>query len=597
MKKSNFLYIVVIVLTFNFQLSTLNSIAQYSKLLDFAGNINGKFPQGSLISDGNFLYGMTQQGGANNKGTVFKIKSDGTGYMKLLDFSGTSNGSFPAGSLVSDGTFLYGMTANGGTGACSNGCGLIFKIKPDGTGYVKLFDFSGIADGSNPYGSLISDGIFLYEMTYTGGINDSGTVFKILPDGTGYSKLHNFAGGTDGMNPYASLTSDGTFLYGMTENGGTSGLGVIFKILYDGTGYVKLLDFTGVSNGSNPYGSLNYDGAFLYGTTVSGGTNNMGTIFKIMPNGTGYSKLVDFAGNSNGSFPDGSLVSDGTFLYGLAQNGGTGNCISGCGVVFKIKPDGTGYSNLLNFNGTANGRNPHNSLIFDGSLLFGMTYQGGTHDYGTVFKYCITPITFSQAPAVCAKNNFTVGIHTYTASGNYLDTLTSHQGCDSIITTNLFIDSVDTSVSVATGTLTANSSPATYQWVDCNNGYALIAGQTSQSFTATLNGNYAVIITDNLCSDTSSCYTISTTGTYENSVTEKIIISPNPFDLETTITFDKEQKNSIIIIIDILGKEIKTVNFIGKKLIIEKGEMQTGIYFLQVQTELGMRSQKLVIQK
>src|SRR5436190_1787608 len=117
-------------LLFILYIVALNSSAQYTKLLDFAGTANGANPIGSLFSKGTFLYGMTSNGGTNDYGTIVKIKPDGTGYSKLLDFSGVTNGRNPRGSLISDGTFLYGMTSGGGT----NNIGNIFKIKPDGTG-------------------------------------------------------------------------------------------------------------------------------------------------------------------------------------------------------------------------------------------------------------------------------------------------------------------------------------------------------------------------------------------------------------------------------------------------------------------------------
>lgn len=161
-----------------------NTNAQYTKLLDFAGAANGSYPKGSLISDGIFLYGMTEQGGINYAGTVFKIKPDGSGYSKLLDFY-WANGSYPWGSLISDGIFLYGMTSQGGI----NDEGTIFKIKPDGSGYSKLLDFDWFANGSGPHGSLISDGTFLYGMTPYGGTNDDGVVFKINPVGMGIADL------------------------------------------------------------------------------------------------------------------------------------------------------------------------------------------------------------------------------------------------------------------------------------------------------------------------------------------------------------------------------------------------------------------------
>jgi uncharacterized repeat protein (TIGR03803 family) len=356
-----------------------SGFAQYTKLHDFTGNPNGAFPEyGDLYFDGTFLYGMTSIGGTADLGTIFKIKPDGTGYVKLLDFTGTANGSWPEGSLISDGTFLYGMTRIGGT----SNWGTIFKIKPNGTGYMKLLDFTGSANGKNPYGSLISDGTFLYGMTYMGGTSNMGVVFKIKHDGTGYSKLLDFTGATNGKYPHGSLISDGTFLYGMTREGGVSSFGTIFKIKHDGTGYVKLLDFTGAANGKSPWSSLISDGTFLYGMTEFGRATDRGTIFKIKTDGTGFVNLLDFTG-ANGMNPQGSLFSDGTFLYGMTPQGGSSNL----GALFKIKPDGTSYLKLYDFTDMSIGIVPNGSLISDGTFLYGMTLQGGTSTLGTVFKY------------------------------------------------------------------------------------------------------------------------------------------------------------------------------------------------------------------
>jgi len=148
-------------------LISTSSYAQYTILLNFAGTTNGESPRGDLISDGTFFYGMTYEGGTNDIGTIFKIMHDGTGYAKLLDFASATTGRYPSGSLISDGTFLYGMTKWGG----SNGNGNIFKIMPDGTGFIQLFEFALNVNGGYPLGSLISDGTFLYGMTQNGGTN------------------------------------------------------------------------------------------------------------------------------------------------------------------------------------------------------------------------------------------------------------------------------------------------------------------------------------------------------------------------------------------------------------------------------------------
>jgi len=364
--------------------------AQYTPLLNFNG-ANGQQPYSGLYSDGTFLYGMTRNGGTNGQGVVFRMKPDGTSDTVLLNFSTGANGYNPDGGLYSDGAFLYGMTTSGGSGTCSPyPCGTIFKIKPDGTGYTKLIDFTG-ANGATPTGSLISDGTFLYGMTQNGGTNNSGVLFKIQPNGTNYTKLLDFVG-ANGYNPLSSLFFDGTFLFGMTYQGGANtnascinGCGVIFKIKPDGTGYVKLLDFAGYpTNGQFPNGALISDGTFLYGTTNSGGqTFNKGVVFKIKPDGTGYSELL----NTNVYKPNGTLYFDGTSLFGTSWIGNYGD-------IFKVNTNGTGYSQLYNFIGyPTDGSSPNGSLISDGASLYGMTANGGTGNIGVVFKYHDTTAT------------------------------------------------------------------------------------------------------------------------------------------------------------------------------------------------------------
>lgn len=337
---------------------------QFSKLFEFSSS-TGQEPHGSLILDGSFLYGMT-------KGNIFKIQTDGTQYTNLMNFNSTT-GSNPFGSLYSDGTYLYGITTSGG----ANGIGTIFKVKTDGTGCVKLTDV--YANGSYSYGSIISDGTFLYGMASSGGANGKGTIFKLMPDGTGCTTILDF-NDTNGSGPNGSLFFDGTFLYGMTANGGTYGFGTIFKIKPDGTGYVNLLHFT-QTNGSTPMGSLISDGTFLYGMSSKGGAvNDFGTIFKIKTDGTGFVNLQDFSGYGKNT-PCSNLISIDTVLYGMTTYGGKYNL----GSIFKINADGTGYEIILDFD-KMNGSRPHGSLVYDGTYLYGTTTSGSYYDYGTVFK-------------------------------------------------------------------------------------------------------------------------------------------------------------------------------------------------------------------
>jgi len=577
---------IAALLIFNCQLS----FAQYSNVHDFDGT-NGIAPYGTLISDGTFLYGMTVLGGINNMGTIFKIMPDGTGYANLFDFAGAANGSYPQGSLIYDGTFLYGMTTKGG----SNDSGTMFKIMPNGTGYVNLHNFSGTPDGSSPYGSLFFDGTFLYGMTVFGGTNNMGTIFKMMPNGTGYVNLLNFSGVANGREPYGSLISDGTFLYGMASRGGTIDEGVLFKIMPNGTGYIKLLDFAYSTNGAFPFGSLISDGTFLYGMTQQGGTAGNGTVFKIMPNGTNYTNLLNFNGtNGNGPYIGCSLISDGTFLYGMTTEGGP----IGSGNIFKILPNGTGYANLLEFTSNADGRWPYGSLISDGTFLYGMTSSGSTYDLGTIFKYNMycTPVTFTWSPTVCAGGSVTVGTNTYNFSGTYSDVfpLVSN-GCDSTVITNLTVNSViDTSATINVFTITSNASGAAYQWIDCNNGNAVIPGETNQSFTATVSGLYAVIVTENGCSDTSSCYNVTITAIIENTVGNILFVYPNPCN-GNFFVIANEAKKCHLEIYDVLGNLIFSTELRTTNTEVDLQSKPKGIYFVKLIAEDKTCLQKIII--
>jgi uncharacterized repeat protein (TIGR03803 family) len=173
----------------------------------------------------------------------------------------------------------------------------------------------------------------------------------------------------------------------MTSRGGANNFGTVFRILTDGTGYIKLLDFAGASNGKYPEGSLYYDGNSLYGTTNNGGANDFGTIFRINTNGTGYMKLLDFAGSANGRYTYCTLVGDANYLYGMTQRGGTStNCAQGCGTLFKIKRDGSIFVKLYDFD-SMTGNYPDGSLILVGTSLYGTTSWGGLHNAGVIFKF------------------------------------------------------------------------------------------------------------------------------------------------------------------------------------------------------------------
>lgn len=326
----------------------------FTKLFDFDG-ANG-YSNNSLNNliqlDDGYLVGMTQYGGTNDYGVLFKIKTDGTGYTKLIDFNGT-NGRYPyANVMLASNGYLYGMTNLGGVFGV-NGYGLAFRIKPDGTGYTKLLDFDLTNTGGFPEGNFIEVNGVLYGLVGSGGASSNGTMFKINLDGSGYAKILDFDGSTKGSNPHSMMKASNGYLYGLTWGGGANGKGTIFKLKADGTGFTKVFDFDGSTTGSNPYGYLVESASGqMFGMTENGGASGYGTAFMVDQSGTNFVKLFDLDNTNNGRFPYGSLVQapDGT-MYGTTWSGGTKTN----GTIFKISKDGFAYTKLYDFDVSANG--------------------------------------------------------------------------------------------------------------------------------------------------------------------------------------------------------------------------------------------------
>jgi uncharacterized repeat protein (TIGR03803 family) len=257
-------------------------------LYSFTGRKDGGIPLAGLINDasGN-LYGTTSYGGTSDYGTVFKVDATGDETV-LYSFTGGKDGSYPALGLVLDAVGnLYGMTDYGGDLSCTqhvkSGCGTVFKLDQNGRKTI-LHSFTGNADGA--FGSALTlDAVGnLYGTTQLGGdpICECGTVFKMFPNG-GETVLYSFTGGSDGYSPIGELAHDAAGnLYGITNLGGASGFGTVYKL--DNTGKKTVLHSFGGADGSFPYAGVILDNAGnLYGTTNTGGAFGFGTVFKITP--------------------------------------------------------------------------------------------------------------------------------------------------------------------------------------------------------------------------------------------------------------------------------------------------------------------------
>lgn len=180
------------------------------------------------------------------------------------------------------------------------------------------------------------------------------------------------------------------------------------------------------------------------------------------------------------------------------------------------------------------------------------------------------------------------GVYTWNTSGNYQDTVVNSLGCDSVITIQLTIQQVDVTVQNNSGILEAVNSMATYQWLDCLDGYAIIPGETSQSFNPGNPGQYAVEITVGNCTDTSSCIEVLANGLLDDSIS-LFKVYPNPSDGIIHVEVDQSELGEEIQVIDVLGKEIHRVRISETSTIIELPNV-TGIMFVII----GSRKERIL---
>jgi uncharacterized repeat protein (TIGR03803 family) len=391
-------------------LTSTQAFGQHEKFLHSFGvtSTDGVQPRAGLVMDasGN-LYGTTSQGGTGGIGTVFELSpktGGGWSYKVIHNFANNGvDGNYPNGSLIIDASGnLYGTTRQGGF----QGLGMVFEMVKSSTGgwtEKVLHAFRDSNDGIAPFAGLVFDSAGnLYGTTEGGGVgNSDGTVFELSPTSSGSwteNILFSF-GGTNDANPECALVLDSAGnLYGTTIFGGANGLGSVFELSYSAGVWSEAVLYSFSNNGTDPvypFTGLAIDPAGnLYGSGVEGAAFGGGAIFELTPNSGSWTYTIiysfNFNNNHDGINPEGNLILDSAGnLYGTTNQGGTGTCTAfGCGTVFKLSPSGGSWTEtvLHNFMG-ADGENPVASLILDASgNLYGTTLVGGSFSQGIAFE-------------------------------------------------------------------------------------------------------------------------------------------------------------------------------------------------------------------
>ncbi len=222
-----------------------------TKLHDFSSLLGQ--PAGVIQASNGKLYGGTADGGSNSSGIIFEYDINTQTFTTRADFNSSTNGNDVAAPLVEAGTKLYGVTQQGGT----SNSGTLFEFDPATGALTKKIDFTG-SNGMWPVGSLaLAPNGNLFGVTQLGGLSNQGTIFEYNPSSNILVVRHSFSGATiDGVGIEAGLSvSPQGKLFGITRMGGSYSLGTLYEFDPVTYAFTKKVDFDG-SNGASPYRAI-----------------------------------------------------------------------------------------------------------------------------------------------------------------------------------------------------------------------------------------------------------------------------------------------------------------------------------------------------
>lgn len=352
--------------------SVARATGTITALVRFNGN-NGSHPQAGLFADaaGN-LYGTTYLGGATGGGSAFEIAAGTHAFSTVATFDYYSTqGANPVGLLIGDSAGnLFGATSQR-----SGGYGTVYKIAAATHEISVLMPFNTGSVGGPSAGVIADAAGNLYGTT-------SNIVFEIPQAPFGTPWLFTLATLNAGVQGGLIMDASGN-LYGTTNTGGSNFVGTAFKVTPSTFSVATLATFND-ANGANPSGGVIADAAGnVYGTTTYGGANGLGTVFEISASTHALSTLATFD-DAHGAAPVGNLIFDAAGdLFGTTYYGGA----NGEGVVFKVAAGTHALSVVASFNYDITGGSPTAGLIADAAgNLYGTAYWGGDGENGTVFE-------------------------------------------------------------------------------------------------------------------------------------------------------------------------------------------------------------------
>ena len=590
---------------------------------------DGTNPRGSLSKVGNKLYGLSFMGGNNHCGNIFEWNLSTQQFTERFQFDGNNTGVQPFNNL----TFLnnkfygfnrYGRLKQGGVGSyfATRHYTDIFSWDPVTNNYQTLYSYDSIQTTL----SLTSFTAFnnkLYATRYGGfldtltGVTHYGAVVQFDPATNnavdkGFIVGGSFANYQDNESAN-SVTAYNGKLYGLTSSQGLINFkGTIYE--WDTASQLAINKINFVDSiGSYPTGDLVLVDSVFYGLTTgnaSGGQYAFGSLFKWNPVTNSIEKKWNIGGNGTPTYSGGKLyyfvgdlqtsvveydpVLDTAYYYNLPTFPGSQPIYSWFDFLCKENS----YQKLLEVipNQDPLLSNIPTTQTVCSNQINTATFTLSDADNDTMsFQISSSNTALISVTNISITNIDSVYTITYTGIANQTGTTTlsfiANDGYGDSVSFSFVVNvlaSPNLNVTQNSTTLTAQQIGATYQWIDCNNNNTAISGATNQSYTATSNGNYAVVVTNtNGCSDTSTCISITTVGIDENDFQNSISISPNPVKdfLNIYITSNKNFKVEKLIIKNLIGETV----YVDEKKYLQTNisKLATGIYTVELITDKG----------
>lgn len=448
--------------------------------------------------------------------------------------------------------------------------------------YVSKLDSLGTFKWASSFHGLETDWCFGIAIDSIGNVYTTGsfTDSADFDPGVGVHKLIS----NGSMDAFVSkLDSLGQFVWAAKLGGADGEVGRAIKVDQQGnvhsTGYYSsIADFDPGSSVFNIHtvsgfdvyaSSLDTAGAFLCAGSMGGtGSTDYGMAMDIDPNGFAY-YTGEFSGTAdfNPETPIHNLIASGTTDTYVVKLIACAPCVP--------------TASELTLAVCSNYVSPSGNYIWSTSGTYRDTIPNVEQcDSVITFHLSINSNSYSNiSPSACENYTVPSGDEIYTQSGDYTDTIPNVNGCDSIISIHLTMLVVNTGVSVAGNTLTANANGVLYQWVDCNNAFMTISGATNQSFTPTVSGSYAVVIYQYGCFEMSNCFQVTITET-EEIETNTPSIFPNP--TSDFLIIDSEIRYDEIQLLTMTGKCVYRHELNENKTEINMHQLPAGIYIVRL---------------